>query len=150
MSLRRKLLTSTQRFKVECYTRFVANHPCIVSRSDLKRSPELTMISFPSELHTAIRPERTYPIWAAESLPVCPPTCRDHRHPGRYSPRPIVTDSRTTAARLLPSRNVHVLSARSMLFAKGFMYSLYLRNPEPRGIWSEIAMLRQSPDCLSC
>ena len=83
--------------------------------------------------------------WATrpESFPVCPPTCSDHRHPGRYSPRPIITDSRTTASRLLPSRNVHLLSARSMLFARGFMYSLYLRNSEPRGILSAMAMFQQ-------
>ena len=54
-------------------------------------------------------------------MPVCLPTCEDHRHPGRYCPRPIATDSKMTAVRLLPSRNVHDFSALSRLFAKGSM-----------------------------
>ena len=102
-------------------------------------SPGRTVISWPSALHIANCPDRTYPMWAAESLPVCRPTCRDHRHPGRYSPRPIATDLRTTAARSLPSRNVHDLSAWSRLFAIGFMHSLY----RSRGILSEIEIFRQ-------
>ena len=59
-------------------------------------------------------------------MPVCPPTCEDHRHPGRYSPRPIAADSKITAVRLLPSRNVQDLSPLSRPFAKGSMCSLYL------------------------
>jgi hypothetical protein len=89
-------------------------------------SPGRTVITLPSAPRTAIRPERTYPMWASEVLPVCSPTCRDHRHPGRYSPRPIATDSSITAVRLLPSRNVRDLSPLSSPFAKGSMNSWYL------------------------
>jgi hypothetical protein len=96
-----------------------------------KASPGPTVISFPSWLRTAICPERTYPMWAAESLPVCLPTCRDHRHPGRYSPRPIAAESRMTAVRVLPSTKVQDLSALFRHFAKGLMCSLYLGNLGP-------------------
>jgi len=52
-------------------------------------SPGLTVISSPSELRVANCPERTYPTWAAESLPVCAPTCRDPSPSGKYSPRAV-------------------------------------------------------------